>query len=397
MSEIIARLLPQARATVAMHVHLQKRRGAPHEAALRVPAIPRIGGSPDCTLSAAAAGLVLVVWCVPALAQGTSPLQATSSHVSCHAGEARPDDSRPAEGESSLSQPCVATPTSVPFVPVLLPASVVLPGSPAFTRDSSNPPEAERSEEAQRSEDERPLSYGVEIEFRSGHADRGFVISDSPVVQPVMWLSSSAATFSAWSNLTLAETTDRSRPQILELELTRTHEWGNLTIGPAIRTFFYRDPPSTYSSRSIESWLYLSYHAGPLRLFTNHSVDVLAYKGAYFGEAGIALEGRMSRSVEVGGSVGGGWASSMFNDAYAGIGRSAFNRISVEGWLTAHLKPGLYIGPRFEFSVTMDRAMRAELAKPIWLFVGLAAGVEFQMRSSTNRSPGSSPPRNGSR
>ena len=237
----------------------------------------------------------------------------------------------------------------------------------------------------------------MEIEFRSGHADRGFVISDSPVVQPVTWLSWSAATFSAWSNLTLAETTDRSRPQILELELTRAHEWGNVTIGPAIRTFFYRDPPSTYSSRSIEGWLYLSYHAGPLRLFTNHSVDVLAYRGAYFGEAGIALEGRVSRSVEVGGSFGGGWASSTFNDAYAGIDRSAFNRIRVEGWLTAHVTPRLYIGPRFEFSATVDREVRAGLAKPIWLFVGLTTGVEFQMRSSTNRRLGSSTLRNGGR
>jgi len=31
------------------------------------------------------------------------------------------------------------------------------------------------------------MTYGVEIAFRSGHADRGFIINDRPVVQLVMW------------------------------------------------------------------------------------------------------------------------------------------------------------------------------------------------------------------
>ena len=306
-------------------------------------------------LSSAAACLVLAVSGAPALAQDASaapataaqatpvqptPVQVTPAEACCRSRELRADAGLPAQGQFE------------------------------------NPPEAERSEEPERS-DKRRFSCGVELEFRSGHADRGFVISDSPVVQPVTWLSWKAAEFSAWSNFTLAPTTDRSRPQILELELTRAHEWGNLTIAPAVRTFFYRDAVSTDRSRSIEGWLYLSYHAGPLRLFTNHSVDVLADKGAYFGEIGIALEGRVSRGVEVGGSFGGGWASSRFNDAYAGVAKSAFNRISVEGWLTAHVRPRLYIGPRFELSATVDRAVRAELAKPTWLFVGLTTGVEF--------------------
>jgi hypothetical protein len=217
----------------------------------------------------------------------------------------------------------------------------------------------------------------VEIELSSGHADRGIVISDRPVVQPVTWVSGSVATLSVWSNFTLAETTDGSRPQILELELTRAHDWRNLTIEPAISMFFYLEPLSLYSSRSIEGWLYLSYHAGPFRLFMNQSVDVLAYKGAYFGEAGIAFDRRLSPRFKVGGSFKTGWASSTFNDAYAGIDKSAFNLTDVEGWLTVYVKPHLYIGPSFEFSTTVNRAVRAELAHPTLFFVGLVTGVEF--------------------
>jgi hypothetical protein len=114
---------------------------------------------------------------------------------------------------------CAATLIPILFAPILLAAPVVLPSSPAFAQNSPSPPEQKRSEK------ERPTSYGVEIELSSGHADRGIVISDRPVVQPVTWVSGSAATFSAWRNVTLAETTDSSRPQILEMELRVCHEW----------------------------------------------------------------------------------------------------------------------------------------------------------------------------
>ncbi len=65
------------------------------------------------------------------------------------------------------------------------------------------------------------MAYGIEIAFRSGHADRGFIINDRPVVQPVMWFSGSGTQFSVWSSFALAQTTDDARPQIVELELTR--------------------------------------------------------------------------------------------------------------------------------------------------------------------------------
>src|SRR5712691_8868301 len=51
-----------------------------------------------------------------------------------------------------------------------LPAFAQLPGSAPFTQSSSNPPEKQQSEKQQ------PDSYGVEIAFSSGHADRGFII-----------------------------------------------------------------------------------------------------------------------------------------------------------------------------------------------------------------------------
>jgi hypothetical protein len=191
-------------------------------------------------------------------------------------------------------------------------------------------------------------------------------------------VSGPAGEFSLWSSFPLAETTDGSRPQIVELELTREHKWGNLTVAPAVSMYFYHDLlQSIDRDRSIEGWLYLSYDAGPFQLFTNHSVDLLTYRGAYFGEVGINSAGRVLEPVEVGGSVAAGWASSRFNDAYADVAKPALDRISAEGWLTAHLKPHLYVGPHFEFSTIVDHRVRAGLVRPTYLLVKLIVGGEF--------------------
>ena len=302
-----------------------------------------------------AAWLALSGLCLPAFAQDPSPAPATSP-------QAAPD--------SEWQHPCAGIPTPIPLA--LVPAApVVLRGAPAFARSYPNPDAEKPSETA------RPISYGVEVALGSGHADRGFIISDRLVVQPVAWVSGGPAEFSLWGNFTLAETTDGSRPRILELELTRAHEGTGLTIAPALRMFFYHDPLSRYSTRSIEGWLYLSYDAGLVRLFTNQSVDVLTYRGAYFGEAGIESERRVSQRVEVGGSFGAGWASSRFNDAYADVDKAALDRISAEGWLTVYVKPHRYISPHFEFSTIVDPGVRAALARPTFFLVRLTTGVEF--------------------
>jgi hypothetical protein len=161
------------------------------------------------------------------------------------------------------------------------------------------------------------------------------------------------------------------------VELTREHKWRHVTIGPAIRMFVYHDPLGRQSTRSVEGWLYLSYEAGPVRLFSNHSLDVLTSRGAYFGEAGIGVEGHVAHRVEIGSSFAAGWASARFNAAYADITKSALDRISVEGWLTAHVNPHFYIGPHFEFSTIVDRAVRAALIRPTYLLVRLTTGAEL--------------------
>jgi len=245
--------------------------------------------------------------------------------------------------------------------------------APAFAQDSSVSPNPS---------DEKPsrsISYGADIAFGSGHADRGFVISDRPVLEPETWLSDHRFEFSLWSSFTMAKNTDGTRPAIVEIEVTREQNWGGFSIGPAITMVAYHDPVKADNSRTIEGWLYLSYDAGSVRFFTNHSIDVLSNRGAYYGEAGIESAGRVLPGVEVGISFAAGWASWRFNEDYAGIARSALDHIGAEGWLTAHVNSHLYIGPHFEFSTIVDRSVRAgpDVLRRTYVLVSLMMGSDF--------------------
>jgi len=222
------------------------------------------------------------------------------------------------------------------------------------------------------------ISYGFETALQNGHADRGFLITDRPVLQSVVWVTRRRTEFSVWGNLALANASDGSRPDTVEAELTHTYEWKNLSIAPAARLYFYRDRVTGSTSRSAEAWMYLSRALGPVTLFTNHSVDLQVYRGGYFGEAGIESEGMLFRSLKIGGSLGAGWANSTFNDYWAGVAKPALDRVTAEVWLMIYAKPHFYIGPDVELSSIVDRQLRAgDLFNPTYFLLKLTSGVEF--------------------
>lgn len=223
----------------------------------------------------------------------------------------------------------------------------------------------------------RRVSYGLEVAFRSGHADRGFLISDRAVVQPVTWIGWSGAELSLWGSVPLTPNTDGSRPNIAEFELTRTHRWGKLKLAPSLRLYYYHDALSRDRDHSLEGWLKLSLDLGLCRLFTTPSIDVLTYPGAFFMDSGVESEGHVASWLVLGGSLRAGWASSRFNDEYAGVPKSTLDRVSAESWLAAYVMPKLYIAPHLEYNATVDSDLRAQLNQPNYLLVRVAVGGEF--------------------
>jgi hypothetical protein len=258
-----------------------------------------------------------------------------------------------------LSRPLVAATTTIVLC------------CPALAQNSGTPPGQKPPQ------DDRKITYGVENDFSSGYVWRGLVVSDRPVVQPAAWVSWSGFTFIAWSSLSLRDTTEATRPQVADLILMLEHNWKHLRIEPTIEAFLYRDSVGIETSSSMHGSVQLSFPAGPFRLFTNHSVDVLAHRGAYFGTGGVAYQRRASAKSKLDASFHTGWASSMFNDAYIGIDTAAFNFIGLESSLTYYVKPYLYVRPHSELSITVGRQLRRQLPEPNFVSLGFGVGVEF--------------------
>ncbi len=226
-------------------------------------------------------------------------------------------------------------------------------------------------------EHDREFAYGAETDFNSVYVWRGLVLNNRPVIQPSAWISLPRFTLSAWSNLALANPSDSGRVQTTYLALTHGRDWNRLRIEPAIEAYLNGRSEDAGARHTIEGSLKLSCQAGPLRIFTMHAFDVLAYRGSYFGEAGIGYEGRVTKKAAFAVSIRSGWASSKFNEVYIGLARPAFNFAGAEGSLTYYPNSRLYIRPHFEFSHITDRRLREYLWWPTITNFGLAVGFEF--------------------
>ena len=106
---------------------------------------------------------------------------------------------------------------------------------------------------------------------------------------------------------------------------------------PTLEADFYHDPLNVESSKWVESSLRVSYPAGPLRLFTAQSFEISDYRGAYFGEAGIDYERRLSEKAKLEITPNIGWASAKFNEANIAVPKAAFNLVAVESSLTYYV------------------------------------------------------------
>ena len=112
-------------------------------------------------------------------------------------------------------------------------------------------------------------------------------------------------------------------------------------------------------------------------MFTAQSFEISDYRGAYFGEAGIDCERRLSEKAKLEITPSIGWASAKFNGANIGVPKAAFNLVAVESSLTYYVNKNLYLRPELGFSRIMDAQLRAAALHPTFLTFGLAIGVGF--------------------
>lgn len=218
------------------------------------------------------------------------------------------------------------------------------------------------------------FSYGAETDFNSNYVWRGILVDDGPVMQPAAWLSISDFTLIGWSNLNLAHTPQARRLDATDLTLLYDRSWRHLAIEPSFEAYLGRPAVGFQDPNTLEGALNLSCPAGPFRLFTKQSVDLLAYRGAYFGQAGAAYARRLTKRTAFDISVRTGWASSRFNAAYIGIEKPALNFVGAEGSITCYVNRSWYLRPHAEFNRTVDRQLRLSLPSPTVFSFGLEMG-----------------------
>jgi hypothetical protein len=244
------------------------------------------------------------------------------------------------------------------MVRTALSVAVILPGPYVFAQDSPSPDQENHS-----------WSYGVETDFKSNYVWRGIVVNEGPVMQASAWISRSGLTFIAWSNLDPANQSETAH-------LTYARDWGKLRIEPSVQPYLNGSPVGVEYPNTMQAAAKLSYRAGPFCGFVLHAFDVMADRGSYFGEAGLAYEGRTTTNTVLAVSLHVGWAPSKFNKVKIGLDKGSVNFVGADSSLTYYLRRHLYFRPQVQFTSISDRQLRPYLSLPTVISGGLSMGVE---------------------
>jgi hypothetical protein len=219
------------------------------------------------------------------------------------------------------------------------------------------------------------LSFGAELDGNSRYVWRGLAFSDGPVLQPSAWVSLAGLTLTPWANFAFREGDARAGFNELDFTLDYSRDVFNLTVNPSFSVYLY--PNQADAPPTDELALALSYPVGPVSIFSDHSVDLIATPGAYFGDAGLNFESELVQGLTVEASAYAGWSSARFNEANVGVNRTT---LSVGGTdLALTWSPGglFYLRPHVAFSSLLDAELRAATERPWNVTAGLAVGREF--------------------
>lgn len=219
------------------------------------------------------------------------------------------------------------------------------------------------------------LSGGAELDGNSRYVWRGLALSTGPVLQPSAWVSLAGFTLTPWANFAFRAGDAPSGFSELDVTLDYSRVISDLTVNPSFSVYLY--PNQADAPPTGELAVALSYPVGPVSIFTDHSLDLIATPGAYFGDAGLSYERDLVQNLTVEASAFAGWGSALFNEANFGVNRAALNVGGADLALTWSPGGMFYLRPHAALSVLLDRELRAAVSSPLLIIGGLAVGREF--------------------
>jgi hypothetical protein len=146
-------------------------------------------------------------------------------------------------------------------------------------------------------------------------------------------------------------------------------------LDPSVTCFLYPGEEDPFGTAEVT--VGLSRTVGPVEVFTDHSLDIVGYPGAYYGDAGLGFEQELTPGLPFAGSASLGWATAEFNDECLGVRRAALNCAEAEVSLTWTTWGLVYLRPHVGASLLLDSALRQAVDRPFNFTAGLAMGREF--------------------
>jgi hypothetical protein len=239
-----------------------------------------------------------------------------------------------------------------------------------------------------RTEDARPaVTWGAELDTSSRYIWHGIPYSTGAVVWPSAWVSTKGLTVTLWTNFDpgylhakktrAGDVITVNGPTFNEYDLSAAYErsFGKLTVTGTVSRYTYREPKDRDidPGSTAEVLLRAEYTAGPGEIFTIHSIDVEAHRGAYYVEAGYGLERELGpkSTLKVDASVA-FWSKFVKNYDLGDYGSMGPATVNVA--LVRHLTPFISVRPHVTFMRPLNGNARRGLGTP-----GVSGGLALTL------------------
>ncbi|OGD29997.1 MAG: hypothetical protein A2Y56_05635 [Candidatus Aminicenantes bacterium RBG_13_63_10] len=225
-------------------------------------------------------------------------------------------------------------------------------------------------------DEDRAFSWTAEVETSSRYLWRGIPWSGGAVLQPSFGVSADGWTFELWANFNLADAGARGLDEI-DLSLSYLKEWPGLMLEPGLNVFAYpgaaggEDPPTVEAV--LKAGLRL---AGPVSIIFEQALDLGAYPGGYYAEAGLGLDLELLPEVALEAAVSQSFGSKAFNRAYWDVSRGLLDAAFLRAALTWSIGGGIFVRARIEEAVLTGEPLREAAGRGSFFSFGLALGLE---------------------
>ena len=218
---------------------------------------------------------------------------------------------------------------------------------------------------------------GADVDVVSRYVWRGVPYSDGATVQPSIWKSLHALTFSLWSNLVVADRIDRGNINHLFVTATYRTDLDRFTVEPGFQAYHTKAVGDVAASTSAEGVVRISAGIGAFSIFTDHTVDLHAYRGAYIGDAGLSYRRTIGERSELTTQFSVSWATARYNRAFLGVAKNAVYYASLSGRLAISLDDHWSLRPHAEVQPVIDVALRRVLRSKVFFTAGVGLSVAY--------------------